>query len=147
MTLVDVARAGGSLAEAADAHTRLLIDGFLHQAGPPPARFAWVVLGSHARGELHCASDQDHALFWEKQPAGSYAADLAATVIEGLEQFGMRRAMESLVPERSCKEDAENLLHNLRVFASASGAPLTASAMQSGEGFSDDVTIAAIGVE
>lgn len=91
MTLVDVARAGGSLAEAADAHTRLLIDGFLHQAGPPPARFAWVVLGSHARGELHCASDQDHALFWEKQPAGSYAADLAATVIEGLEQFGMRR--------------------------------------------------------
>lgn len=63
------------------------------------------------------------------------------------EQFGIRRAMESLVPERSCKEDAENLLHNLRVFSSASGAPLTASAMQSGEGFSDDVTIAAIGVE
>ena len=63
------------------------------------------------------------------------------------EQFGIRRAMESLVPERSCKEDAENLLNNLRVFASASGAPLTASAMQSGEGFSDDVTIAAIGVE
>ncbi|MFN8128188.1 MAG: putative nucleotidyltransferase substrate binding domain-containing protein [Candidatus Nanopelagicales bacterium] len=89
--LVEVARAGGSLAAAADARTRLLIDGFLHQAGPPPARFAWVLLGSHARGELHCASDQDHALFWEKAPTGSYAADLAATVIDGLEQFGMRR--------------------------------------------------------
>ena len=89
--LVEVARAGGSLAAAADARTRLLIDGFLHQAGPPPVRFAWVLLGSHARGELHCASDQDHALFWEKAPTGSYAADLAATVIDGLEQFGMRR--------------------------------------------------------
>jgi sigma-B regulation protein RsbU (phosphoserine phosphatase) len=63
------------------------------------------------------------------------------------EQFGIRRSMESLVPERSCKEDAENLLMNLRVFASASGAPLSAAAMDSGEGFSDDVTIAAIGVE
>lgn len=91
--LVDVARAGGSLAEAADARTRALIDGFLHDAGPPPARFAWVALGSHARGELHCASDQDHALFWETAEAAgtSYAADLAGTVIAGLEQFGMRR--------------------------------------------------------
>ncbi len=98
--LVDVARAGGSLAAAADARTRLLIDGFLHQAGPPPARFAWVLLGSHARGELHCASDQDHALFWENAPTGGYAADLAATVIDGLEQFGMRRCDGGYMADR-----------------------------------------------
>jgi CBS domain-containing protein len=91
--LVDAARNGEPLAAAADDQTRLLIDGFLHQAGPPPARFAWVALGSHARGELHCASDQDHALFWEtEQAAGTtYAADLADAVISGLERFGMRR--------------------------------------------------------
>lgn len=91
--LVDVARAGGSLSDAADARTRLLIDGFLHTAGPPPARFSWVLLGSHARRELHCASDQDSALFWEtSQAAGSsYAQDLAGEVIDGLQAFGMRR--------------------------------------------------------
>ena len=91
--LVDVARAGGSLSDAADARTRLLIDGFLHTDGPPPARFSWVVLGSHARRELHCASDQDSALFWETEQAAasSYAKDLANTVIDGLEEFGMRR--------------------------------------------------------
>jgi CBS domain-containing protein len=91
--LVDVARAGGSLSDAADARTRLLIDGFLHTVGPPPARFSWVVLGSHARRELHCASDQDSALFWDTPQAAdsSYAKDLANTVIDGLEEFGMRR--------------------------------------------------------
>lgn len=91
--LVDVARAGGSLSDAADERTRLLIDGFLHTDGPPPARFSWVVLGSHARRELHCASDQDSALFWETPQAASssYAKDLANTVIDGLEEFGMRR--------------------------------------------------------
>ena len=98
--LVDVARtvdwsdpANTVMSDAADARTRLLIDGFVHEAGPPPARFAWVVLGSHARRELHCASDQDNALFWQTSQAAetSYAADLAATVIEGLAAFGLRR--------------------------------------------------------
>ncbi len=98
--LVDVARtvdwsdpANTVMSDAADARTRLLIDGFVHEAGPPPARFAWVVLGSHARRELHCASDQDNALFWQTSQAAqtSYAADLTATVIEGLAAFGLRR--------------------------------------------------------
>jgi CBS domain-containing protein len=97
--LVDVARtvdwqrpAGAQLAAAADDRTRALIDGFVHEAGPPPADFAWVTLGSHARRELHCASDQDHALFWANGAAAStsYAADLADTVISGLTRFGMR---------------------------------------------------------
>jgi CBS domain-containing protein len=81
-----------ALAEAADARTRDLVDGFVHQAGPPPSRFAWVALGSHARGELHCASDQDHALIWEsdRAAASGYAADLAAEVIAGLSEFGLR---------------------------------------------------------
>ena len=74
---------GRPLSDAADARTRELIDGFLHTEGPPPAAFSWVALGSHARRELHCASDQDHALFWETGQAAtsSYARDLAGTVI------------------------------------------------------------------
>lgn len=97
--LVDAARqvdwsgpVGRQLSDAADARARILIDGFVHEAGPPPSRFSWVTLGSHARRELHCASDQDHALFWETEAAASttYAADLAAEVIEGLVEFGMR---------------------------------------------------------
>jgi CBS domain-containing protein len=83
---------GAALAQAADERTRDLVDGFVHQAGPPPGRFAWVALGSHARGELHCASDQDHALIWDtdRAAASSYADDLAAEVIAGLAEFGMR---------------------------------------------------------
>jgi CBS domain-containing protein len=83
---------GSALATAADLRTRDLVDGFVHQAGPPPGRFAWVALGSHARGELHCASDQDHALIWDtdRAAASSYADDLAAVVIAGLAEFGMR---------------------------------------------------------
>ncbi|MEZ5159133.1 MAG: putative nucleotidyltransferase substrate binding domain-containing protein [Candidatus Nanopelagicales bacterium] len=97
--LVDAARqvdwsgpVGRQLSDAADARARILIDGFVHEAGPPPSRFSWVTLGSHARRELHCASDQDHALFWETEAAASttYAADLAAEVIGGLVKFGMR---------------------------------------------------------
>lgn len=92
----------GALALAADEHTRDLVDGFVHQNGPPPSRFAWVALGSHARGELHCASDQDHALLWEGQrAAGSgYARDLAAAVIDGLEAFGMRRCDGGYMADR-----------------------------------------------
>lgn len=82
-----------TLAHAADQRTLSLVEGFVHQAGPPPAAFAWVTLGSHARAELHCASDQDHALIWadDVAAASSYAADLAAEVISGLERFGLRR--------------------------------------------------------
>jgi CBS domain-containing protein len=92
----------GPLARVADERTRDLVDGFVHQHGPPPSRFAWVALGSHARGELHCASDQDHALLWEaERDAGSgYARDLAACVIEGLEAFGMRRCDGGYMADR-----------------------------------------------
>ncbi len=83
---------GAVLAHVADLRTRDLVDGFVHQAGPPPGRFAWVALGSHARGELHCASDQDHALIWDtaRSAGSSYAVELADAVITGLAEFGMR---------------------------------------------------------
>ncbi len=103
--LIERARTAGDgqvLSDAADERTRELIDGFVHQAGPPPAAFCWVALGSHARRELHCASDQDHALVWEtgRAASGSYAADLAGTVIGGLESFGMRRCSGGYMADR-----------------------------------------------
>ncbi len=105
--LIRLARAAdpadpGALARAADRATRDLVDGFVHQAGPPPSRFAWVALGSHARGELHCASDQDHALIWDGDRAArsGYAADLAAEVIDGLAEFGLRRCSGGYMADR-----------------------------------------------
>lgn len=81
-----------AMSAAVDERTRTLIAEFVATAGPPPAEFAWMALGSHARGELHCASDQDHALVWATpEAAGSdYAADMARSVIDGLTAFGMQ---------------------------------------------------------
>lgn len=102
--LAALARDGGTaaLVAAADRRTRELVDGFVHDAGPPQARFAWVALGSHARGELHCASDQDHALIWQtdRAAASSYAHDLAAQVIDGLDALGMRRCDGGYMADR-----------------------------------------------
>lgn len=81
------------LAEAADQVTREAIDGALTRLGPPPAAFAWVALGSQARGELHLAADQDSALVWaDDAAAGSaYAADLAESVVGRLADWGLAR--------------------------------------------------------
>jgi CBS domain-containing protein len=102
--LAEVARARGiaELTRAADERTRQLVDGFVHEAGPPRSAFAWVALGSHARGELHCASDQDHALLWDddRAAASTYAADLAEHVIVGLERFGLRRCAGGYMADR-----------------------------------------------
>ena len=81
-----------AMAAAVDEQTRALIDAYAVEEGPAPEAFAWMALGSHARGELHCASDQDHALVWQTDEAasGTYAKGLAAHVIAGLDEFGMR---------------------------------------------------------
>lgn len=126
-TLIEVARAlnhtepaiavAAGMSDAVDARTRQLIDGFVAEAGPPPADFAWMALGSHARRELHCASDQDHALVWADEHAATsdYARDLAACVIEGLAAFGMRRCSGGYMADAWSHSVAEwvVLLHHL----------------------------------
>lgn len=84
--------AAAALADAADRRTAELIAGHIAAAGAPPAPFCWMAVGSHARRELHAASDQDHALVWadEESATSPYARELAATVISGLTEFGMR---------------------------------------------------------
>ena len=69
--------------------TRILIDGFVHGLAHRRRASAGSRWDPCARRRLHCASDQDHALFWETgQPHRPYAADLAAAVIRGLWSLG-----------------------------------------------------------
>lgn len=74
----------------------------------------------------------------------------------GGEQFGIRRALESLAPERAPREDAQTLLSDLTMFAAGAGgagargsdgAANPSADMSGEEGFADDVTIASIAVE
>lgn len=102
MTLIEVAQSrwgdapgiavSRAMAEAVDALTAELVEGYQADEGPAPEPFAWMALGSHARGELHCASDQDHALVWTtpQVAASEYARGMADHVIAGLNEFGMR---------------------------------------------------------
>lgn len=102
MTLIEVAQSrwgnapgiavSRAMAAAVDELTCTLVDGYQASEGPAPEPFAWMALGSHARGELHCASDQDHALVWTtpEVAASEYARGMADHVIAGLNDFGMR---------------------------------------------------------
>lgn len=111
-TLVDVATAvtdtepaiavAAAMSDAVDQRTEALIAEHVASAGAPPSDFAWIALGSHARRELHCASDQDHALVWADPQAArsAYALDLADHVIAGLERFGMRRCSGGYMADR-----------------------------------------------
>ena len=91
-----------AMSDAVDARTRALIEEFVAEAGAPPAEFTWLALGSHARRELHCASDQDHALVWTSEDAAAsrYALDLADHVIGGLRRFGMRPCSGGYMADR-----------------------------------------------
>ena len=64
----------------------------------------------------------------------------------GGEQFGIRRALESLAPDRAPKDDAEKLLSDLTLFANNPASPAEQSEPGQ-DGFADDVTIASIGFE
>jgi CBS domain-containing protein len=57
--------------------------------GPPPAPYAWVVLGSRARFEATVGSDQDNALVLADEAAADrYFAELARFVSDGLAACG-----------------------------------------------------------
>ena len=76
-----------------DALTRRALELVLAESGPPPARFAWVALGSQARREAVPSSDIDSALVWydddREQPAvGEELRAIAARVIDALEACG-----------------------------------------------------------
>lgn len=73
-----------------DAITEQLIVIAIRELGPPPARFAWVGLGSQARSELSLNSDQDNALVLEDgaETHDGYFDRVAQRVTRGLAACG-----------------------------------------------------------
>lgn len=103
---VDAARAAGRFFErgasagetqrfstsVADAVARRLGTLAVEKLGPPPVPFAFVAVGSQARGEMGPASDQDNALVlgdgFDPAAHGAYFAALAEFVCAGLAGAG-----------------------------------------------------------
>lgn len=54
-----------------DAFTYRLIELAIDQFGQPLCKFTWIVAGSHARNEVHLASDQDNAIILADDATGS----------------------------------------------------------------------------
>ena len=82
------------LTSIADAVVRRLVTLAEEKLGPPPVPYAFAVLGSHGRGEMGLASDQDNALILSNaydpsNPAHArYFASLADAVCNNLDKVG-----------------------------------------------------------
>ena len=77
-----------------DALTRRLLELAMRTAGPPPAEFAWLALGSWARREATPGSDMDSAIAWfgsgPEQEIRPICTRWPPTVVAGLEACGLR---------------------------------------------------------
>jgi len=77
-----------------DALTRRLIELALARAGEPPAKFAWLALGSQSRREATPGSDADSAMVWygevQEEVTRPYLHALATEVAAGLGECGIR---------------------------------------------------------
>lgn len=74
-----------------DAFSYRLIELAIKIFGQPPCAFSWIVAGSHARNEVHLASDQDNALILADSATEAdriYFQHFAMYVCKGLSQLG-----------------------------------------------------------
>ena len=82
------------ITSAADAIHQRLINFAIEDLGPPPAEFAFIVLGSEGRGEQTLATDQDNAIVFEDVEAErmdythKYFLELGARVNKDLDRVG-----------------------------------------------------------
>ncbi|KGQ33531.1 cyclic nucleotide-binding protein [Gallibacterium genomosp. 2] len=75
----------------ADAFTKRLLQLAEKQLGTPPMKYAWIVVGSQARHEIHFNSDQDNGLILEHSPTKEdeeYFQKLSEFVCSGLADCG-----------------------------------------------------------
>jgi len=77
----------------ADASIRRIIELALERLGPPPAPFAFIVLGSEARREQTFRTDQDNGIIYSpvhdrEEEVSAYFLKLGAAVNEDLDQIG-----------------------------------------------------------
>ncbi|HSD24933.1 MAG TPA: putative nucleotidyltransferase substrate binding domain-containing protein [Solirubrobacterales bacterium] len=56
------------ISAVSDALIRRMIELAIESAGPPPAEFAWITLGSHGRREPMPSSDVDSGMAWRDRP-------------------------------------------------------------------------------
>jgi CBS domain-containing protein len=91
----DVLAVTAAIADANNLLTRRLLDLAQAHLGPPPCRYAWLVLGSQGRGEQVLSSDQDSAIAYESglpadEPAvREYFAALSGMVVNALALAGL----------------------------------------------------------
>ena len=93
-TGADVTEVGRVLAAVGDQVVRRLLTIAGGELGAAPADFAWLVFGSHARGELTPGSDQDTGLVYEAgldEDGHRWFADLGTWMTASLETCGYRR--------------------------------------------------------
>ncbi|MFZ5939752.1 MAG: DUF294 nucleotidyltransferase-like domain-containing protein [Bacteroidota bacterium] len=75
----------------ADAMNRRVIDFGLEELGPPPAKFAFIVMGSEGRGEQTLATDQDNAIIYadsDNEASAKYFLDLGERMSRYLHAIG-----------------------------------------------------------
>ncbi|MCU0252372.1 MAG: DUF294 nucleotidyltransferase-like domain-containing protein [Vicinamibacterales bacterium] len=102
-----------------DAVLTRLVDLTLPQLGPPPVRFAFVVLGSEARGEQTLKTDQDNAIVYaDTEPADAsavqaYFLELGRRVCDGLDAVGYARCKGEVMASNPkwCKPVSAWLAH------------------------------------
>jgi CBS domain-containing protein len=104
-----VAQIGGVLVALGDALARRLLTLAEHELGPPPCRYAWIVLGSEGRREQVLLSDQDNALVYEEDVHGAaaYFQSLAELVVDRLIEAGFPRCPGDYMATSWCKPLAE----------------------------------------
>ena len=84
----EIGRVVSALGDAVRRRVVVLVEAEL---GPPPAPYAWVVLGSAAREEEALSADQDHALVLGEPDQRDWFARLADRVTEVLVECGWPR--------------------------------------------------------
>ena len=88
VSAAEIGRVVSALGDAVRRRVVVLVEADL---GPPPAPYAWVVLGSAAREEEALSADQDHALVLAEPDHGDWFARLADRVTEVLVECGWPR--------------------------------------------------------
>lgn len=109
----DVLAVTAAIADANNLLTRRLLDLAQVDLGPPPCRYAWLVLGSQGRGEQVLSSDQDSAIAYESgapenEPAvREYFAALSGVVIGALAFAGLPLCGGGYMATNWCRPLAE----------------------------------------
>jgi CBS domain-containing protein len=98
---------GAIISVVVEALVRRMVDLFGETAGPPPAEFAWLWLGSHGRREAAPSSDIDSGLVWEDEGGESTRAYM----------YGLAEQVGGLLAATGFKSDPHGLTSSGPVMA------------------------------